>query len=67
MLPHIGDHEIHKVEVRTGPGGRSSPGLPRIITVVDGIDHDIASEPQILLGHHTRRLIRRDADVPPGR
>src|SRR5690606_12741942 len=48
MLPRIGDHEVHELDVCTGSRGRSPPGLPSLFTVVDSIDDDIVTEPQIL-------------------
>lgn len=65
MLVHIGDHEVHELDMCTRSRGRGTPGLPSWLAVVDGVDDDIVAEPQVLLRDRTRSLVRSDADPPP--
>lgn len=45
MHVHIGDHEVHELDMRACSRGRRTPGLPSRLAVVDGVDDDIVAEP----------------------
>ena len=67
VLLRNGDHKVHELDMRTRPRGRSAPGRLSGFTVVDSIDDDIMTEPQILFRHRTRCLVCGNADLPPWR
>ncbi len=65
MFLYVGGHEVHELDMRACSQGCSPPGLASLFTVVDSIDYDIVAESQILLRHRSRRLVRRDTNLPP--